>query len=216
MTEGYTLLFKLVTFLSVSLLITATAIGTWLYPQLPRGQKWFYYYLVFFCFIELSSRVLVFFGLEILMLYPIYMVGELVLLSRMFVISLNLSKKWFLAALIFSLIIGAESYYLNYIGEHITSGIGKTCSHLVIISFSGAYLIKTLRDFNLDSDNHFLPVFSAIFFYYALALFFFLLLKQLPDISMQQASMIWSMNNVLSSFFYGTTIYTLLTLKRSK
>jgi hypothetical protein len=208
------LFYKLITILSLVLLIIAIVVGTTYYSSLKKEQKWFYFYLVFAGVIELSTKLLALFWIDNLFVFPIYVCGEFIILTIMFFIGLNIPIKWFYLAALLPILILTESFILNTNFFLFNIEISKTISHLTIIIFSCYSLIKSLRNIDLKQKNKFLPVYAGLFFYYTISIILFLLLNQLADISLEDASVIWGLNNVFSSILYGISTYTFLQLKK--
>ncbi|MFY7816160.1 MAG: hypothetical protein ACOVRK_13345, partial [Chryseobacterium taeanense] len=84
--------------------------------------------------------------------------------------------------------------------------------NIVVICFAGYALLMEIK--NSKINDRFLLADSFIFLYYALSVFLFFLLRQLSDLGTEEATMIWSINNILSSVLYLSIIYTFLKLKK--
>jgi len=82
----------------------------------------------------------------------------------------------------------------------------------VVICFAGYALLTVIKSSKIN--DRFILADSFIFVYYALSVFLFFLLRQLSDLGKEEANMIWSINNILSSFLYVSIIYTFLKLKK--
>tara|TARA_B100000809_G_scaffold266402_1_gene328953 strand:+ start:776 stop:1405 length:630 start_codon:yes stop_codon:yes gene_type:complete len=176
-----------------------------------KSIKWFITYLGFILSIEIITLFLIY----ILnsdyssITYPCYITGEFFILSNMFIFSLGLSSKWRLLAGILSFVLFIEAITLWYYQTSFTPGYGKIFSHISIICMAGYLLIKNLKE--LETHNPFTIIYAALFLYYAVSLFLFLLMNQLTEANI----ILWIMNNVLSSILYGTSIYTFYQLKKS-
>ena len=177
--------------------------------------KWYLFYLGFVLSTELITETLIlgFNNQNISFLYPFYISSEFFALSNMFILSLGLSNKWRSITSILSLALFVEAVILWSHNQFFTPGFGKIISHLTIICLSGHLLIKNLKE--LEIYNPFIIIYAALFLYYAVSLFLFLLMNQLDNVDYNTASIIWSMNNILSSILYGASIYTFYQLKKS-
>jgi hypothetical protein len=78
--------------------------------------------------------------------------------------------------------------------------------------FAGYALLTEIK--NSKINDRFILADSFIFLYYGLSVFLFFLLRQLSDLGKDEATMLWSINNILSSVLYLTFIYTFLRLKK--
>lgn len=208
------LFYTSITVVSLVILFIAIIVGGFYYSSFSNEQRCFYYYLIFIGGIELITKLLTSFGLENLFVFPIYVTGEYVLLLTMLVTALKLSKWWFYFLLILPVYIIGEAIFFWFYLKSFEVGIGKTISHLIIILLIGFYLLKSLKSVNTKKQNKFLPIYASLFFYYSVSITLFLLLNQLPHISIENASLIWGLNNVFSSILYGSSIYTFLQLKK--
>jgi hypothetical protein len=179
--------------------------------QLRTVAKWYLLYLGFVLSTELITETLIlgFNNQNISFLYPFYISSEFFALSNMFILSLGLSNKWRSITSILSLALFVEAVILWSHNQFFTPGFGKILSHLIIICLSGHLLIKNLKE--LEIYNPFIIIYAALFLYYAVSLFLFLLMDQLTLSNI----VIWIMNNILSSILYGASIYTFYQLKKS-
>ncbi|MES2652398.1 MAG: hypothetical protein V4663_11700 [Bacteroidota bacterium] len=181
---------------------------------LQKKEKWYLGYLGYVLCIELIVKLLIFvFDVKSThYLYPFYISGEFLLLSFVFIIELNFSRKWYILSAIISAIIFIKTALVVNNNLDIINNIGKIFSHLSIICLAGCSLIKELK--NLKAGNNFLIIYACLFMYYSISLFFFLLLNQFTTISNSGAAIIWGMNNVLSSILYGASIYVFMLSKK--
>ncbi len=175
-----------------------------------RQSKWYLSYLGFFICIELITEILIlgFDNQNTSFIYPFYIAGEFFILSNLLFRPLQSSKKWHFIIGIISLILFSEAAILWFNNEFFTPSIGKVFSHLTIISIAAYLLIKKLKE--LESYDLFLIIYGALFLYYVVSLFLFLLVNQLT----RDNIVIWTMNNLLSSVLYGTSIYTFYRFKK--
>jgi hypothetical protein len=203
-----------ITVVSLVLLLFAIIIGGFYYSSFNNEQRCFYYYLIFIGGIELITKLLTSFGLENLFLFPVYVIGEYLLLITMLFTALKLSKHWLYFLLLLPVYIISEAIFFWFNLNSFEVGIGKTISHFIIILLIGFYLLKSLKSVNTKKKNKFLPIYASLFFYYSISITLFSLLNQLPHISIENASLIWGLNNVFSSILYGISTYTFLQLKK--
>ncbi|MCL7986621.1 hypothetical protein M8998_01580 [Sphingobacterium sp. lm-10] len=89
----------------------------------------------------------------------------------------------------------------------------KPLSHIVIVSFIGLNLV---RGINLRFDKHgTLTVHYALLLYYFVSTILFLIMEQLPNIHIENAALLWGINNLLSTILYATCIYHFYSLRKS-
>lgn len=174
--------------------------------------KWYLIYLGLVILIELITEVLIIgFNYEnTSFTYPFYISIEFFTLISMFIFSLNISNKWRLITGFISIVLFVEGTILWYYQTSFTPGYGKIVSHLTIICLAAILLIKNLKE--LEAYNPFIVIYAALFLYYAVSLFLFLLMDQLTQTNI----VIWVMNNVLASILYGVSIYTFFQFKKSQ
>ncbi|MEC3876665.1 hypothetical protein [Chryseobacterium salviniae] len=94
----------------------------------------------------------------------------------------------------------------------VTNDVKKVISNIIVICFAGYALLTEIKSSKIN--GRFMLADSFIFLYYALSVFLFFLLRQLSDLGKDEATMLWSINNILSSLLYLTFIYTFLKLKK--
>ena len=194
--------------LSNCLLVISFLVGIFKRAGLQRKEKWYLAYLGYILGVELIVKLLIFvFNVKSTnYLYPFYISGEFLLLTYLFIVELNASRKWYVCCAIIAAIIFVKTTLLTDNSLEIVRNIGKIFSHLCIICLSGYALVNELKNLKIDG-NRFLLIYACLFMYYSISLFFFLLLNQLSTISHSDASIIWGMNNILSSILYATSIY---------
>jgi hypothetical protein len=197
-----------VTVLSFILLCLAVVTGSINYNKLAKDQQWFLFYLGFIFCIELTTKILVIFREENLVVYPYYIAGEFFILSIMCIAALQWSRVFKFLAIIISGLLFYEYFTLWMSNQSITTGYGKMISHLIIIIMIGIYLIKELKGEIRPKTNKFRIIYISLFFYYTISLFLFLILEQLTLIEGSQAAFIWSLNNIFSASLYGVASYT--------
>jgi hypothetical protein len=215
--EGECLLFYYgATILTYSLLGLSVLFGFLKYPLFNNEQKWYLSYLVFIFIIEMTTNLLIEFRKQNMLAYPFYISGEFFILAGMFIVGIKLPRKLLFIIGAISALLFLESFSFWYHHQNITSGYGKAISHLIIICMSGYYLIRALKIFEFNKQNKFLFIYCTLFLYYSVSLFLFLLMNQLTTTSINNASIVWGINNILSSVLYGVSFYTFVRLKRSR
>ncbi len=177
-------------------------------------KRWFVVYIGFILGIEIiiKSCIYIFNYSDISFLYPIYIFGEFLILMKVFYSSLKIKQKWFLIPLFIAIIILSEGIYLWLNEQDVSMGYGKTISHLCIVFFAGFIMIRSLR--KSDNGAKLAIIYTSLFLYYSISLIFFSLLHQLDTLSKFNAYIIWGMNNILSAFLYGASLYTFLIWKK--
>jgi hypothetical protein len=197
--------------LSNCLLLIAFIYGVSIKTLLRNTQtKWYLFYLGLVLCVELLIKVLIM-GFEIKntsFTYPFYVGGEFCTLSQMLIFGVGLSKRWQFAAVLMSIAIFSEGIVLWLNHRYFDPGYGKIVSHLVIVSIVAYLLIQNLKE--LETRKPFLMIYAALFLYYSVSLFLFLIMNQLTKTNI----IIWTMNNTLASILYGTSIYTFYRLKK--
>jgi hypothetical protein len=197
--------------LSCCLLVTAFIYGI-SNKRLRNNElsKWYIIYLGFILTVEL----LAFFFIDIIesnttqFIYPFYVTGEFFILVSLFLKKLRTSKKaavikWLMTSYIF-----IETTTLWFMNNDATSGYAKIISHLTIICLLAILLIKNLKE--LEKNSPLSIIYTALFLYYGVSLFLFLLMNQLTEINIS----IWIINNILSSILYGSSTYAFYKLKK--
>lgn len=210
------LFYYIATIITYSLLGLSVLFGFLKYKLFKNEQKWYLFYLVFIFFIELITNILIEISEQNMLVYPFYLSGEFFILTGMFIIGLKLPRKLFIAAGIMSFLLLFTAFTIRENDQSVTSGYSKVFSHLIIISMAGFYLVRMLKVDEFNMQNKFLFIYCSLFLYYAVSLFLFLLMNQLTTTSINNASIVWGINNVLSSVLYGVSFYTFLRLKRSR
>jgi len=200
-----------VTILSFCLLIIALLFGWNKYSLLKIEQKWYLYYLIFIFVIEVISITLMRLKIDNLFLYPYYVGGEFLILSTMFIIGLKLPRKLYIVTTIISLSVFFEAVWLWTNNQNVTSGVGKSISHLIIICLTGNYIVRSIK--TIDTKDKFIMIYGGMFLYYTISVFLFLFMDQLITMQIINAYIIWGMNNLFSSILYGVSFYTFLKLK---
>ena len=198
---------------SNSLLVISCLSGLIKWPLLSTKSRMFYSYIVFIFAIELFVKMFIFIfeTSDVHFLYPFYVSGEFFLLMCLFRVELHMSKYMYIGIGLATWLIFIDTFYISNFDNH-TQHFGKIVSHIAIIGLSAYILIKRMFDF--ERKNLFLLVYASLFKYYAVSLFFFLVLNQLATLSKSSASILWGMNNILASILYGTSIYIFLSSKR--
>ena len=202
--------------LSNCLLLLAFIYGIYT-KQLWSNQqvRWYLIYLGFILGIEIITTLLIYIfdNNNIQSIYPFYVAGEFFILLQLFLTGLKVAKKWHLIVIFITILIFMEAIILWYLNDDASTWYGKIFSHLTIVCMTGYLLVKNLKE--LEATNPLLIIYAALFLYYTVSLFLFLLLNQLINLNYNTASIIWIMNNTLSSILYSSSIYTFYRLKKS-
>ncbi len=193
------------------LLLTAFIYGKYIKVPLYKKQiKWYIIYLEFILGVELITKILIFLfkvkNTEFL--YPFYIAGEFFLLSQLFLVTLKVHKKWKVITSFITCCIFTEAFFLWFTENPVSTSSGKIFSNLIIVFIIAYQLIKNLKKLALQS--HLIIIYSALFLYYSTSLFLFLLMNQLTTENIS----IWTVNNMLSSILYSSSIYAFYKLKR--
>jgi hypothetical protein len=178
--------------------------------RVKKNVRWSLYFLGFVLVIEIliKTRIYLFCIKDVSFIYPFYIAGEFFILTRLFMLQIQLSIRWNFLILGFSVFVFSEAACLWYDGQLFSSVYGKVFSHLTIICMAAYLLIKNLKEIEVKTPFFF--VYAALFTYYAVSLFLFLLMNQLTKSNI----VIWTMNNILSSILYSSFIYTFYKLKK--
>ena len=176
-----------------------------------KQARWHLIYLGFILGIELITKSLIFlFNINNTQsIYPFYVTGEFIIMVLLLLSALKPTKKWVWIALLFSGCIFIEGIVLWLVNDDASTGYGKIFSHLIIICMTAYLLIKHLKEF--EANNPLLVIYAALFLYFSVSLFLFLLMNQLTKTTIH----IWTINNLLSCILYGSSIYTFYRLKKS-
>ena len=167
-------------------------------------------YLGFFLCIELARFVSIYIVdiKTINYIYIFYVVGEFFLLFHFFQKTLVIKKIWQIVIALIASCFFLETVVLWFVYGDSTIGFSKVISHIIIVIAVALILVKNLKE--LEEKNPLLPLHAALLFYYAASIFLFLIMNQLTE----STSYIWSINNVMSSILYGSSIYTFYQLRK--
>ncbi|WP_375578693.1 hypothetical protein ABWH96_16930 [Marivirga tractuosa] len=190
---------------SYSLLITAFVYGV-TNEKMRNNElsKEYLIYLGFILVIETVNHFLITI-LEIKnthFLYPLYFAGEFLILMSLCFKELKATKKWKIIMGVVASYIFIETTVLWLFNHDASTGYAKIISHLIIICLVAILLIKYIKEVEKNDPRWF--IYGALFLYYSISLFLFLLMSQLTE----QNINIWIINNILSSLLYGSFIYT--------
>ncbi len=200
------LFYEIVKIISLSLLGISLIIGIFRFKKLSSELKWFLYYLAFFSLIEIVSNVLIVVRIQNILLYPIYIYGEFLILSLLIFKKIFSKKQTYILIFILTTFFLLENMYLFFQHKNLTDSDSKILFHLIISCAVAYLLIKSI--WNFEKMSLILVNYFALFFYYSISLFLFVLMSQLQEISLEKASIIWGMNNLMSSLLYCSLIYT--------
>lgn len=203
--------FKIILYLNNSLLLLCFILGISRLRLLNNKEKWYVFYIIFLFIIEASTKIaLYYFGLpDANFLYPFYIAGEFFILNYLFSRKNNFSSGFIVPILVSVLILMLLNGYVHQMLDHDDV---KVISNIIIICFAGFTLIREMKEKHFA--NRFLFSDACIFLYYSVSVFTFIVQQQLSSISQMNASLIWGLNNLLSSVVYGSLIYTFLKLKK--
>ncbi len=176
-----------------------------------QQTRWYLIYLGFILGIELITKIFIIIikSDNTQSIYPFYVAGEFYILVFLLSTALKITKKWHMRTLLVTGFIFIEGIVLWLVNGNASTGYGKLFSHLTIVCLVAYLLVKKIRE--LEKNDPFILVYSALFLYYIASVFLFLLMSQLNEISIS----IWIINNLLSSILYACSIYTFYILKRS-
>lgn len=197
-------------YLSYFFLLIAVIFGVLKHKILFTYEKWYVYYLLYTFLIEASVTVSVdFFGAKTTApIYPYYIGGVFSILTYLFIKKLNLPPFWSLFVPISGVLYLAVHLFLKDLNhDHV-----KVVSNVIIFGFAGFSLLQEIKKTN--SDNRFLWVDAMIFLYYAVSAFIFIMHNQLVKMSIDDAYIIWGINNTLTCVLYSSFIYTFIKLKK--
>jgi hypothetical protein len=199
-------IYQIILYLNNSLLVICAFIGLLKYRSFKNTEKWYVYYIIFLFLIEAIVKIALhlFKVQDLNFLFPYYVSGELLLLGILFIRKLKMPYYGYIP------IVLLAGYFL--IDTHITNEVKKVISNIVVICFAGYALLMEIK--NTKINDRFMLADSFIFLYYALSVFLFFLLRQLPAFGQQEAKIIWSMNNALCGLLYLSIIYTFIKLKK--
>lgn len=200
-------IYQVILYLNNSLLVSCALIGIVKYKVFRNTEKWYVYYIIFLFFIEATGRVAInFFNVHDLnFLFPYYVAGDFLILAHLFIRKLNLHRYWYIPVAVLTCFFVLDTGI-------ITNEVKKVISNIVVICFVAYTLLMEIK--NPRIEDRFMAVDCLIFLYYGLSVFVFFLLRQLADFGVEQAGMIWSINNILCSFLYISLIYTFIKLKK--
>ena len=202
--------YTVLTILSFLSLLLGFVSGGWCFHALPKYQQKFVFYLGLALAVELLSNALGKRGFNNLILYPLYVSGEFFYLMQMFLIRFN-KAKW---------VVGLRIVVVFFLGVVLLFpelfawiDYAKVVSHIVIIAFSGYYLVSVLGKKEFDKRS--LWLIGAVFFYFTSSVLLFMLFPQVQQMTPEQAAMLWSLNALLNLILYGVSAKYLLRLKKS-
>jgi len=197
-------------YLTYALLFITSLLGILKNKLLQKKEIWYLFYILFILIIEIvtNSLIEIFHSKNTAFLYPIYISGSFLLLTSLFIKKFELSKFWFIPIIIFTFLfsIGDQCF------EYFNNDYSKVFSNMVIICLAGYSLLQEIK--NVQNNNRFLWVDAFIFMYYSISVFTFILQQQLSLFSLQNASLIWGINNILTCLLYISFINTFLKLKK--
>ncbi len=196
-------------YFSYGLLFFACLSGLRKYFLLGNKEKWYLYYCVFLLIIEIVTNTLIeVFGFKnTSFMYPIFIGGEFLILTTLYIKKLSLSDYWIVPASILTAGLLIINQCMTLTNDYI-----KVISNIIIICFAGYTLLQEIK--SGKKANNFLSVDAFIFMYYSVSVFIFILQHQLTSLSEKTYFIILSTNNILLFIFYSSLIYTFLKLKK--
>ncbi len=200
-------IYEVIIYLNNSLLVICALTGILKYKAFKNAEKWYVYYIIFLFLIEALSKIsMICFKVKDLgFLFPYYISGDFLMLASLFIRKLSLPKLWYIPVILLAGFFLMETPGISY-------EVKKVISNITIICFTGYALLMEIR--NTEIDDRFMAADSMIFLYYGLSVFLFFLLRQIATFSVEEAGMIWSVNNILCGFMYISIIYTFARLKK--
>lgn len=200
-------IYEVIIYLNNSLLVICALAGILKYKAFKNAEKWYVYYIIFLFLIETLIKISMFYFRvkDLDFLFPYYVSGDFLMLGILFIRKLKLPGFWYIPVILLACFFFIKT-------EGIPDEVKKVISNIIIICFAGYALLMEIR--NTEIDDRFMPADSMIFLYYGLSVFLFFLLRQLAGFGIEEAGMIWSVNNILCGFMYISFIYTFLRLKK--
>jgi len=142
-------------------------------------------------------------------IYPFYVIIEFLLLHYFLQMSIGNSKKLKISFGVFASSFVLVTFILYHFYDPRVINYSKVISHISITLIAVIILLKNLKE--IEVANPFLPIYGALLLHYATSVFLFLLVEQIVEININ----VWSINNLLTSVLYASSIYTFYQLKKS-
>lgn len=204
-------LFDFLLYVNYLLLFINVIIGFGKFRYFTKKDRFYVFYMLFFFLIEMTVWLLSSgFGFtDIFFLYPIYIVGDFILLTSLFISKLNLNKVFNYLSGIIALSFLSLIYVFKIDFNH---DIAKVISNIMIICLAGTVLIMQIR--NGKNIERFFFADLGIFFYYAVSIFRFIILSQLKSMTIEDVNFISIVNAFFAAVLYGLITYTFLKLKK--
>ncbi|WP_312075547.1 hypothetical protein [Chryseobacterium sp.] len=146
---------------------------------------------------------------DIFFLYPIYIVGDFILLTSLFISKLNLNKVFNYISGVLALSFLSLVYVFKIDFNH---DIAKVISNIMIICLAGTVLIMQIR--NGRNIERFFFADLGMFFYYSVSIFRFIVLSQLKTMTVEDINFINIFNAFFAAVLYGLITYSFLKLKK--
>lgn len=170
------------------------------YGRIDNGFKSLLWYLTAVSFVQLLGWYFAFRGYSNFMLYPFYVSAELLLIGVFLVKMLCLPLKLNRAILLISVAVFSEGIFKAASAD--TLYIGKSISHLLIVSGAGYYLYQQLLQ-NPSSENRlYVFLIGSLMAYFAMSMVLFFFVFDLQKLNIKSAYLIWGIHNILLSCFY--------------
>lgn len=198
-------------YINYLLLFVNSVLGFSKFSYFKNEEKLYVFYMFFLFLIEMTVWFLST-GLgfkNTLFLYPVYIAGDFLLLTALFMSKLNLNKfllsvPAFLSVFFLTAVFGSDISFNH--------DIAKVISNIIIICLAGTFLIMQIR--NGKNIERFFLADLGIFFYYSVSVFNFIIQSQLQDLSQESVALIGSLNTFFAAILYSLITYTFLKLKK--
>ncbi len=204
-------LFDFLLYANYLLLFINVIIGFGKYRYFTKKERFYVFYMLFFFLIEMTVWLLSSgFGFtDIFFLYPIYIVGDFILLTSLFISKLNLNKVFNYISGVLALSFLSLVYVFKIDFNH---DIAKVISNIMIICLAGTVLIMQIR--NGRNIERFFFADLGMFFYYSVSIFRFIVLSQLKTMTVEDINFINIFNAFFAAVLYGLITYSFLKLKK--
>lgn len=198
--------------LTYILLLFAVIFSILKYKIVSKIEKWYIHYILFLLFIESSNYILTeFLNFEnTSFLYKIYIAGEFLIITTLFIKKMNLNKYLILISTCIGLyFLFADTIFSNY---HYNNDYSKTISNILLICLIGYSLIGEIK--HIKSKNTFQLIDKMYFLYFAVSIFIFIFQHQLLEFPINYFNVFWIINNLMVCIIYSLFIKTFLSFKK--
>lgn len=198
--------------LTYILLLFAVIFSILKYKIVSKIEKWYIHYILFLLFIESSNYILTeFLNFEnTSFLYKIYIAGEFLIITTLFIKKMNLNKYLILISTCIGLyFLFADTIFSNY---HYNNDYSKTISNILLICLIGYSLIGDIK--HIKNKNTFQLIDKMYFLYFAVSIFIFIFQHQLLELPINYFNVFWIINNLMVCIIYSLFIKTFLSFKK--